>query len=47
MNTKIFLFFEMAYIAIYLLVAVLAGIVLYPLSFLLKKNHYEENGYDL
>jgi hypothetical protein len=37
----------MAYIAIYLLVAFLAGMILYPLSFLLKKNHYEEDGYDL
>lgn len=37
---------EMIYVMIYFLVAILAGIILYPLSFLINGTHYEENGYD-
>ena len=39
-------FFEMVYVFMYFLVAIIAGVVLYPLSFLISSNHYEECGYD-
>ena len=38
---------EMIYVMIYFFVAILAGIILYPLSFLIGTVHYEESGYDL
>ena len=38
---------EMVYAIMYLFIAVLAGLILYPLSFLSKKTHYEESGYDV
>lgn len=38
---------ETIYAVIYLTVAVILGLILYPLSFLSKKDHYEESGYDL
>jgi hypothetical protein len=47
MKSKIFSFFEMLYFMIYFLIAIIAGIILYPLSFLVKKEHYEEGGYDV
>jgi ABC-type phosphate/phosphonate transport system permease subunit len=47
MKSKIFSFLEMVYVVIYFLIAVIAGIILYPLSFLSKKNHFEESGYDV
>jgi hypothetical protein len=37
---------EMIYVMIYFFIAILAGIILYPLSFLIAETHYEENGYD-
>ena len=37
----------MLYSVIYMIVAIIAGIILYPLSFLAKKTHYEESGYDI
>ena len=37
---------EMVYAVMYLLVAIIAGIILYPLSFLVSGSHYEESGYD-
>ena len=40
-------FLETVYIVMYLFVAVVAAIFLYPLSFLYKKDHHEESGYDL
>jgi hypothetical protein len=39
-------FFEMVYVYLYFLVAIIAGIILYPLSFLVGSVHYEESGYD-
>ena len=47
MKNKLYLFFEMVYVVIYFLIAVVAGIILYPISFLIKKEHYEESGYDV
>jgi len=47
MKIKMFQFIEMVYMMLYLLIAVLAGIILYPFSFLIEKNHHEESGYDL
>jgi len=47
MKSKIFSFLEMVYFMIYFLIAIIAGIILYPLSFLIKKEHYEESGYDV
>ena len=38
---------EMVYAIMYLLVAIIAGIILYPISFLIGTDHYEESGYDL
>jgi len=38
---------ETVYAIMYFLVAVIAAIILYPLSFLYKKDHFEESGYDL
>jgi hypothetical protein len=40
-------FLEMVYAIMYFLIAILAGIILYPLSFLSRKDHFEESGYDL
>ena len=37
---------EMIYVVIYFFVVIVAGIILYPLSFLIGGTHYEENGYD-
>ena len=37
---------EMIYVVIYFFVVIVAGIILYPLSFLINGTHYEENGYD-
>ena len=39
--------FEMVYAIMYFLIAVIAAIILYPLSFLFAKPHHEESGYDL
>jgi hypothetical protein len=39
-------FFEMFYILIYFFIAILAGILLYPLAFLFSGKHHEEDGYD-
>ena len=38
---------ETVYAIMYFLIALLAGIILYPLSFLSRKDHFEESGYDL
>ena len=38
---------EMVYVIMYFFVAILAGIILYPFSFLIGTDHYEESGYDL
>ena len=38
---------ETVYVIMYLFVAIVAAIILYPLSFLSKKHHFEESGYDL
>ena len=38
---------ETVYAIMYLFVAIVAAIILYPLSFLSKKDHFEESGYDL
>ena len=38
---------EMVYAIMYLLIAVIAGLILYPLSFFSRKDHFEESGYDL
>jgi hypothetical protein len=40
-------FLETVYAIMYLFIAIVAAIILYPLSFLSKKDHYEESGYDL
>jgi len=40
-------FLETVYSIMYLFVAVIAAFFLYPLSFLYKKDHHEESGYDL
>lgn len=40
-------FLETVYSIMYLFVAVVAAFFLYPLSFLYKKDHHEESGYDL
>jgi hypothetical protein len=37
---------ETVYAIMYFLIAILAAIILYPLSFLFAKPHYEESGYD-
>ena len=37
---------EMVYVIMYFLIAILAGIILYPFSFLVSGSHYEESGYD-
>jgi hypothetical protein len=37
---------EMVYSIMYFLFAIIAAIILYPLSFLFSKVHHEENGYD-
>lgn len=47
MKNKLYSFFEMSYSVVYIIVALIAGIILYPLSFLAKKTHYEEDGYDV
>jgi hypothetical protein len=39
-------FIETVYSIMYLFVAVVAAIILYPLSFLISKPHHEESGYD-
>ena len=39
--------FEMVYAIMYFFIAIVAGVILYPLSFLSNKDHYEESGYDL
>ena len=38
---------EKVYIVMYFAVAVIAGIILLPLSFFFSKPHYEESGYDI
>jgi len=38
---------ETVYAIMYFTIAVIVGIILYPLSFLSKKDHFEESGYDL
>ena len=38
---------ETVYAIMYFTIAVIAGIILYPLSFFSKKDHFEESGYDL
>ena len=38
---------ETMYAIMYFLIAIVAAIILYPLSFLFAKPHYEESGYDL
>lgn len=38
---------ETVYAIMYFLIVLLAGIILYPLSFLARKDHFEESGYDL
>ena len=38
---------EMVYAVMYLLIGGIACIILYPLSFLYRKDHYEESGYDV
>ena len=38
---------EMVYVIMYFLIAGIACIILYPLSFLSRKDHFEESGYDL
>ena len=40
-------FLETVYAIMYFTIAVIAGIILYPLSFFSKKDHFEESGYDL
>jgi hypothetical protein len=40
-------FLEYIWICIYFFVAVLAAIILYPLSLLAVEKHYESDGYDL
>jgi ABC-type phosphate/phosphonate transport system permease subunit len=37
---------ETVYAIMYFLIAIIAAIILYPLSFLLSKVHHEESGYD-
>ena len=37
---------ETVYAIMYFLIAIIAAIILYPLSFLFSKVHHEENGYD-
>lgn len=38
---------ETVYAIMYFTIAVIAAIILYPLSFLFAKPHHEESGYDL
>ncbi len=38
---------ETVYAIMYFLIAIIAAIILYPLSFLFSKVHHEESGYDL
>ena len=38
---------ETVYVIMYFLIAVIAGLILYPMSFLSRKDHFEESGYDL
>jgi ABC-type phosphate/phosphonate transport system permease subunit len=38
---------ETVYAIMYFLIAIVAAIILYPLSFLFSKVHHEESGYDL
>jgi hypothetical protein len=38
---------ETIYAIMYLTIAIIAGLILYPLSFLSRKDHFEESGYDL
>ena len=40
-------FLENIWSCIYFFVAMLAAIILYPLSFLVSKTHHESDGYDL
>jgi len=47
MKNKMFQFIEMVYMVFYLFIALMAGIILYPFSFLIEKYHHEESGYDL
>lgn len=37
---------ETVYAIMYFLIAIIAAIILYPLSFLFSKVHHEESGYD-
>jgi hypothetical protein len=37
---------ETVYAIMYFLIAIVAAIILYPLSFLFSKPHHEESGYD-
>jgi hypothetical protein len=37
---------EFIYMIIYFTIALLAGIILFPLSFLFSKPHFEYDGYD-
>lgn len=37
---------ESVYVIIYFVVAIIAGIILLPLSFLFSKPHFEYDGYD-
>jgi len=39
-------FLEMCWMIMYFAIAFLAFLVLYPLSFLFSKPHYEYDGYD-
>ncbi len=38
---------ETVYAIMYFLIAIVAAIILYPISFLFSKVHHEESGYDL
>ena len=46
-KSKIFMALDMVYAIMYFFIAFLACLILYPLSFLSKKPHYEESGYDV
>lgn len=47
MKTSLFMAIETAYVILYFMLAVIAGLILYPMSFLSRKNHFEESGYDV
>ena len=47
MKTSLFMAIEIAYVILYFMLAVIAGLILYPMSFLSRKDHFEESGYDV